>query len=236
MRASQQAFLQNTSVELGFRYNLVLRGILALSAIYKAAIYPADSANLLLRSAVHISYSLGDFCPLLGKSDATTCAPVVALACVIGLHNFGIVQGQMPPDSTVPLLDYMRLVKGVKVVLGPHWLRIINTAVAPLIMNARREDVSGRIIEVLHLRKLVEKTTNNDNSIRRNACMQAADKLHNAYLAVQGCRKGQSALALIFIWPTILIDQFMNLLAEHDPLALVILTRFTVLFRLYGDC
>ena len=57
-------------------------------------------------------------------------------------------------------------------------------------------------------------------------CLRAIESLKHAYQAISGASSGPGSM---WIWPMSLSQDFLNLINDNDPAALIILSHFVVL-------
>jgi hypothetical protein len=151
-----------------------------------------------------------------------------ALAAILIVHHLAMAQIQPIKDPISELLGLFRLVKGVRVVLQGNWTSILNTEVGALLTAVKRQPVSGTMPEILSLHDLCD---------GRAPYKQAIDSLHEVFLEVRQAKiqnTEQSTIALLFIWPSAVQDDFIELVLAKDPVALIVIAYFTILLRIWG--
>lgn len=224
---------QSTMVDLGFRHHYLLHGILAVSAVHKATIYPTESESLLVQSTHHINLSLRQFTALLSSPDPTTCVPMFATSSMLAVHTLGEAQVQEPPDPIMAFCSWARLVRGVQTVITPNWIRLQNSEMAPLILRAMRcGHNSKEYTQILRLKDLVHGFLADEDTAATVACLEAIDELHTTFQEALGYNQEQPRLTMIIAWPATVADTFIDLVYQKHPVPLVILAYFAVLFRL----
>jgi Zn(2)-Cys(6) binuclear cluster domain-containing protein len=220
---------QDGIVRVGFRFPFLLRGILSLSAIHKATTIPtAERSSLILQSTKHIDIALQAFRDQLSHPNPEYAPAMFALAAILIVHHLAMAQIQSIKDPISELLGLFRLVKGVRVVLQGNWTSILNTEVGALLTAVKRQPVSGTMPEILSLHDLCD---------GRAPYKQAIDSLHEVFLEVRQAKiqnTEQSTIALLFIWPSAVQDDFIELVLAKDPIALIIIAYFTILLRIWG--
>jgi len=260
---AQRPLWQKTVVELGFRHPFLLHGILAIAALHLAVttIDPGVGRQHLVRSSsAHINVALGQFRKLLDDTyennvNRDNCTALFVFSCIVVVYNFAVAQTEEQPtpdddpDPLAALLNCIRLVRGVNSVLQPHWLTLMTSEVAPLLLNGCRRGVSGKEPEIMRLRDLIitsvtstsrgDDTADDDGS--QACCLEAVEQLNSVFLETKDCPSGtgaesRSKLALLFTWPVTLSERFVELVSERHPVTLVILAHFAVLLRHVGDC
>ncbi len=121
---------QNGFIESGLEHPFLLHGILALSAIHLASLYPlpAEKQSLLLQADSHISRALETYRKLLEAPTAETAIPMFILSSVLLTYNFGSVR-ERPEDPIGSLHHCFMLLQGIKFVILQYWDIIHHSAV-----------------------------------------------------------------------------------------------------------
>ncbi|PGH17946.1 hypothetical protein AJ79_00845 [Helicocarpus griseus UAMH5409] len=225
---------RSTVVEYGFRHHFLLRGILAVSALHLSTLHRDESRELFLQSTTHIGCALREFRILLSNPDPSITGPMFALAAILVLHGLGTAQVQTPEDPIGALVHCISLVRGVRAVVNRDYARLLMSEFGPLINVAQRHGVAGEIVEVRRLKELIRDREKNESM--RNQYFEAVDELHEIFLELQALDDERSAVAYIFSWAALSPERFMISLSKREPVALVILAYYAVLFQTSKKC
>jgi hypothetical protein len=218
---------QDGIVELSFRNPFLLHAILSLSAIHKATTLPhSERSSLLMQSAMHIDIALQEFRNRLSSLNPGSVPAMFAVAAILIVHHLAKAQTQDITSPVDELLGCFRLVRGVKVVAEPSWADILGTEVAPLLDTVTREPLVGTVPDLIRLDELCGD---------REPYKQAVEKLRALFLEVKSSQEDQPSLAFLFLWPAAIEDDFIELLSEKDDIAMVILSYYSVLLKLWGN-
>lgn len=223
---------QNVVVELGFRHHFLLHGILAVAAIHKASIYPSEQDELLVQSAAHIEIGLRTFRKCLESPLPATCVPVFLMAGLLSVQSLGTAQIHTPVDPIGDLCMWMRMVKGTKSTIHQNWLILQSSEIASMLHGLDlRPDETTHVVEISDLMSLVEQTSAHGTSAR-DVYLDCVDKLRTILVNIRrpDCSE-KLASTLPSFWAATVNEEYCELLARRDPLALVIVTYFTSLFR-----
>lgn len=236
--ASHRLVWQSFIVELGFRNHFLLRGIMAVAAIHKAVIYPAESEDLFTQSSAHMHLALRELRSQLENPDPPAVPAVFALSGLLVPHSMGVAQVHPPQNPINDLCHWMRLIKGVQAMVEPNRMRIITSEVAVLIQNVEAVDSTltqtSPAPEIVRLKETIQQRVPAD-SPNREVYIHAIDELHLVYL---NCLKLyetgdiNSVGNVTLRWVATAHPSILDLIAERDQVALVILAHFAVLFRL----
>jgi hypothetical protein len=207
---------------IGFKYPFLTRGLLSISALHLATREPDSAGDNLVFASTQYNTGLIDFRTEIGKVDDESCTAVFAFSCVTVIHALGVAQVQKPDDPITDLQNCLSLVKGVLLVLQPHFealnrLGVINGS------NDYVKLVHASIPEVLELRALAAVIPNRTAS---NVCVQAIDLLHRIIYTVISSNEEEPHLNHLFSWPTLVGQEFFDILHSRHPMAILIITFF----------
>ncbi|KAF2127510.1 hypothetical protein P153DRAFT_294672 [Dothidotthia symphoricarpi CBS 119687] len=228
---------QNQMVELGFEHPFLLHGLLALSAVHKAASAPpGDRQSLLLQADSHMSRALETHRRLLEEPTVATAVPMFSLSSTLVTYNLASAQLEKPEDPIGSLHHCFMLLQGVKVVLDPQWDQIGSTTVfaemsAMVLGDETLKSVDDRakgyeVPEILRLNELTELLLNSED---KRACTSATSELHATALRFRHMPPQSDCYSLLLRWGWNLPERFMKLLSSHNPVACIITAYFAAL-------
>ncbi|KAF2187907.1 hypothetical protein K469DRAFT_661295 [Zopfia rhizophila CBS 207.26] len=229
---SKHHLWQNDFVEIAFQHPFLLHGILAIAAMHKSITTPMGiEGGLLYQANVHINNALSTYREHLENPSPETAAPMFLLSIILVLYNLGSAQLEEPERPMDAILHCFRLVRGVRVVLEPHWHRIQASEVSMLISQAidsPEPSPDDEQVEILRLKELVSPMLEEDPR-NRATCIHAIEELHKTWIKVRICPPEQDPHAVMFVWPAAVEDFFLELMSLHRPVATIILVHFAVL-------
>ncbi|KAM3416631.1 hypothetical protein BST61_g8222 [Cercospora zeina] len=225
---------QTVLVELSFKFPYLLRGILALSALHRATVYPSERKDLMFQSSQHYDAAISAYLDALKTPDPATCAPVFALSGILYMHQLGMAQVQRPEDPIAAICSWIQVVRGVRAMIVPHWQRLIASEVAPIIAGAQGRGVIDKTVrtEVMKLMEMIDEHV--ENADDRATYAEAVDALNAILLELRafGERPPQHAVGLLMAWLASGVDErFVELLSAREQCALVLMSYFAVLFQ-----
>ncbi|ORY11056.1 hypothetical protein BCR34DRAFT_335326 [Clohesyomyces aquaticus] len=219
--------------ELGFDHPFLLRGFLALAAIHKAIGGPQSEVQGLLHQAdSHMSKSLVTYRKHLEQPNPETAVPMFLFSTMLVIHHLGSEHLQAPGNPIDSIHHCFRLLQGVKVVIEPHSEVIRNSEVFAVISKSVGEywdwtpNPGDRCEEILSLQELA----NGMEAADREAIVESVNELHKIFLKLDGCSEDIDEHAIMFIWPSVVPENFLNLLCVHNHIAVVILAHFAACF------
>ncbi|CAK1364456.1 unnamed protein product [Cercospora beticola] len=226
---------QSTLVDLGFQFPYLLRGLLALSALHRAIIYPSERSHNLLKSSEHYDAAISAYLHVIQNPDPATCAPIFALSGILHMHQLGMAQIQKPEDPIQAICGWIQVVRGVRAMIRPHWQRLISSEVAPIIARAQGRGKVDRSIrtEVMQLMDMIDEAKIEDPEVEQSY-RKAVQELNTVFLEVEdfGERNPQDAVGLLMNWLASGLDErFVELLNGREQCTLVLMAYFAVLFH-----
>jgi hypothetical protein len=233
--ASRSDIWQNGMVELGFEHPFLLHGILALSAVHKASfLVPTDRQDLLLQADMHISQALDTMRTYLSAPNEQQAVPMFVLSSVLLTYNFGSVQ-EKPEDPIGSVHHCLMLLSGIKVVIGAHWQKILNTpglanmlemssaATLQALDALAKDDECPEILRLMELTELVLDTQD------KAVCTKAIEALNNIAVRFQHIGPEHDKYPYMFLWPAHVNTRFLHLLAARSPVACIITVHWAAL-------
>ncbi|KJX94177.1 C6 zinc finger domain-containing protein [Zymoseptoria brevis] len=218
-------------VDMAFNHHFLLHGILAVAAIHKATIFSAEREALITQSSSHIGIAIASFRHLLATPVPATCVPVFLMAGLLSIHSLGLAQLRTPTDAVGEIYTWMRLVKGTQSTIQQNWQRLQASEIAPLLSRGRAGLVLTEVEEVNHLRSLVQDEVHL-TAPERQTYIDAINQLQTVFGNVL-YQKGDEiqASAMVSSWVALVPPEYHELLVSREPVALVIIAYFAVLFR-----
>jgi hypothetical protein len=222
---------QNIIVDMSFHHHFLLHGILAVAAVHKATIFPAERESLITQSASHISIAITSFKDLLEAPLPATCVPVFVMAGLISIHSLGLAQVRPPTDAVADIFTWARLVKGTQSTIRDNWELLQTSEIAPLLALGRPQMMDHEFEEINRLKSLVQDEAGLSASVRE-IYYDTVQQLQIVYGNMEHAPRGDGrASSLVSSWVALVPEQYHELLASREPVALVIIAYFAVLFK-----
>lgn len=190
-------------IVVAFQHPFLLHGVLALSALHKTLVDAQGSrASLLAQADVHMSASLATYLKLIEKSTLETVVPCFILSSILFAYNLATAQVDEPADPIAAILHCFRLLRGVKIVIGKYWEElqqdeIIGRLIAPTrFVGSVPLPEDTECIPLLDLKQLADQL----DSPQRDICMEAIDRLHEAFVKMTLCSTEKQEHSIIMTW------------------------------------
>jgi hypothetical protein len=232
---------QQHLVELGFRHEFLLRGILAVAAYHIAYTSPTSHEEFTLLASNHQSLALAQFQDALTAVSATNCHALFAFSCLIIILTFASSPKSQPAaaDFNTDVLQWFHMLRGGKIVLDMFPDAIKQSFLKPLLdemaytENTATHSIPGadRITDLFRVCNISshERETS-------QAYTLAIHTLLSTFTQASICRnRGDGTILASLVWPVSLPPRFVDLLSEKQPEALVILAHYCVLISWAQD-
>lgn len=224
---------QTHIIQLGFKHDFLLRGILAVSAYHMAYIRPDKKTEYDLVATTHQDIAMSSFQDTLAHVDETNCHALFAFSCLIIIMAFASRPKVTPPNLTGDLLHWFYLLRGADIVLNMHSEAIGNSFLKPLLdemahnENTQTHQIpdTDRITDLFRICNVA--------SLDREAGQAYTLAIHSllsTFVQTSLLRKrGGGTVLAGFVWPINLSPKFLDFLGDSQPEALVILAHYCVI-------
>ncbi|KAK9447014.1 uncharacterized protein V1518DRAFT_422688 [Limtongia smithiae] len=232
---SFQSFLIPTALEHPF----VMYELLALSASHLSESKPADkSSHYLEIASAYRGRALSGLNSALENLNVTNCKAALFFSHLIAIHSFrdtfaSAVNGTPFSGFLRQFVESMSLLRGVNTVISPWWGALAASDMGPIMLSAhyRREAAAQRRgSEVAPLRDLVLSADISDNVRCLYLCEIKHMQVEFDYFANID-ETHLNSVHLVFTWPMKASKEFLILLEEQRPEALVILSYYGVILH-----
>jgi hypothetical protein len=233
--------------QIGLKYPFVLSGMLAISALHLSKLLPDRKQELQKAALAQENAALPLFRASFNKPDADSINSIFAFAGAVVYYIMAL------PDDAGPKADRCRIpsrhdeyphwfqaIRGLMALLTNHWDQLSKGPFAPLLVHVPDPDYVLENVDDEHLAKLegmLLYDASNANSL---------EVIHEAR-KVEICREALSELRRVFgltyfpnrpndeawfrVWIGNVSQDFVELIFERDPRALVILAHYCVLIK-----
>ena len=149
-----------------------------------------------------MSASLLTYFKILEEKEVETVVPCFLLSSICFAYNLATAQVEEPEDPLGAILHCFRLLRGVKVVIGQHWLQLQKDPVIHQLLSPARfmDDVplpeDTECTPILDLKQLAEQL----DAPQREVCLEAIDDLHQTFLKTTLCASSKQEYSIIMTW------------------------------------
>lgn len=259
-RDDLQDMWKMTIPKLAMRHKFLMHNLLSVAALHIASLSSSSSLSSSISNPAetratqstyislaihHHNIALRDYSSRLQNITRENGASLFTCAALIVISSFSlaILRPQHDQETTLskkgPVEDFCGLsvlLRGTKLVLGEMWDWVRQSEVGPIIMGQNSYHgvvLSDDIVAALgQLRERNELLLNHQSGRDKEAYTLAIDGLADCFqlISPQNAHKGT-----VLKWPIIVRQEFLALLGERQPMALVILAHYGVILHEIRD-
>ena len=236
-----QQFWGESVPKLALSFPFVMYEILAIAALHIGHLRPAQRSHYYHRATELQNSAMMGFHAIEMKVDKTNC---VAVLCFSSLLSMQVVADPTPTIglTSTAFIDYFSrcigLMHGTRVLVVDKWWDYIRSQpeLYPLYTYTdARQDVADQVPEqVTRLIDITHDSSLSDNA--RSAYQLAIEPLIWVFKISNVPHETHSTARWFVAWPVMLKAEFLDLLNERRPEALVVLAYYGTLLHFYRDC
>lgn len=235
----QQLIWQTTATTIGFSYLFLLNQLLAIAALHMAICRPENEEVWHTRATELQSLALKGFNSMEQQIDESNCIVVLFFSALVGTHLLGdrsriraLASGSEYLDHLVSCVSLMRSVRSL--VLQHHTAFLFQSSVRPLLITRNpTPPYTGVPAECRQLTVMIKESDLGPSSIE--AYEAAIDRLFWLFDLTEVPSKPHDTPRSVFAWPVQLNDEYMALLNQRRPEALIILAYYGVILHFYRN-
>lgn len=192
-------------MEVAFDHPFVLHGILAFSAVHKIIHHPLLDRTLLLAQAdAHISSALSIYMRFLHQPSLEYALPMFFLSGILFAYNLASAQINEPEDPIGDFLHCLRLLRGVREVVGQYWQELSKSSIVHEMLSGVT-DIEGipvpededRMYEPLNKLKRFALSSKEHHG---HVLAETVDNLRITFLKSKGCIDERYEHSLFMTW------------------------------------
>jgi len=218
----------------------VMHALLGVAAIHRATVDPLQKAHFLARASKHESLSLSYFRQLPPKLDDENCHAVygfsgLVLPYAMASLDLNEIQSTLPTkDSRLP--NWIDLLRSTHNILYTNWDWLTNGPFAPLLLDTKEQVNFSNNPDDDHITALNSLFTSHEPAEQNilDVCKVALDALRRT-AALPYCVSFNIRAASL-VWPGIVSPEYIQLVRERRPEALILLAHYSVLLYAGRDC
>lgn len=223
--------------KFGFSSPFVLHGILSLAALHLAYLKPEKHAQYVLQAEFHHNLALQMVSAILPAIDEEN-APAVYLFSTI-TSIISCAKPRQPNDFWVigdRDIEWLSLFRGTRWIIASAENTIKSGALAPIFMNgsrrssARNARATDRLTYLDDLRNLLRDHVTDVHEL--DVYFGAIEDLSKSFATVEEEGPQNCQTADVFVWLLQISDEYLQLLRQRKPEALVIFSYFCVITHL----
>lgn len=235
LEPAKQLLWQSTAVQIGLSFPFLLYEILAIAALHLAQCRPDRQSHYYTHATKLQSLALNGFTAAQREVDSSNCAAILLFSSLLPVHVLadrsrtrGIGFGEHL-DHFISCVSLMHSVR--QVVISDWWQYLKESELKPLLDVPQPNEPYNIPEECRRLTSLVKGADLGPASIK--AYERAVDRLQWTFAASQAPVEQPTTIQWLMGWPAQLPDEYIGLLKERRPEALIILAYYGVLLHFY---
>lgn len=227
---------KTTAVKIGFSYPFLLNEILAIAALHMATCGKSGGRDFWQTRAMELqSLALNGFNSMERQVDESNCIAILLFSALLGSHLLGDYSHHLPPGSHY--LDHVvkcvGLLRNVRSLLLTEWTPFLRASSIGSLMMTRNPQPPyvGIPDECRELTAMIRQSDLGASSIE--AYDAAIDRLFWLFDLAEVLSEIHETPRSVFAWPVQLRDEYMSLLNQRQPEALIILAYYGVILHCY---
>jgi hypothetical protein len=235
---AQQKVWQSTAVKLGLGFPFLMHQILAIAALHLGHCNP-ERRNYFSNKAIELqSQAMEEFAVLRNQVDASNFRAIFLFASLLAIHVFA----DSTPLSDLSFGDYLdkllgciSLVQGVRHLVLEDWEpQLHESEIGALFTVQHPQQPYDVPDECRKLSNLIENFKVGEATL--NTYRGALDRLQHSFALSGAPSQRHSTIRWLLLWPMHLTREYLELLQERRPEALIILAYYGVLLQCYRKC
>lgn len=234
---SQQQIWQSTVIKLGLSFPFLMQEILAIAALHLAHCKPQSQSRYYMKATELQCQALTGFQAIQKHVEASNCGAIMIFASLLALHVLADPSRRRGLNFSEYLdhfLSCINLMRGVRHVVITDWWPYLSESELKPLLHVQEPEQPYKIPDAC--RELAALTRNvklGPASIK--VYDEAIERLHWNFAASGVPLQKHSTIRWVLAWPAQLKDDYLELLNERRPEALVILAYFGVFLHSYQD-
>jgi len=226
--------LREYGIKLAFDNPYLLHGMLALAALHLSRLEKdkAKSGEYVTQAVRHHDAGLTRFREDVQDLNLQNYQPVLFYSTIVYPYYSALpVDEESGPEHVWDIeIHHLSLIRGIRPLISPFWPIVFESELAQFIWKDALTidwDQTPESTEVSHLRLLPEEPGLMCSRERKAALSEAIRQLEVLFSEIAG-RKHPSS-SMLKVWPHHIPAQFVDLLAERDPAALIVFAHYSVM-------
>jgi len=222
-------------VGLGLTHPFLMQQILALSALHLSLLRPNNATFYREMAATLQSTALVGFHEILLNVNASNCQVVLLFSHLVALQDFCDIFNASDENFNAfldRLVGCIRLLRGVNLIIQTWWGVLEKTTMGSILASSANEQqplTNASNEECKKLRDLIASADLSPTSI--GVCLDSLDNLGFYYNRENSSENPSRSINRLFSWLVTSSSEYITLLDERRPEALVILACYAILLH-----
>lgn len=225
--------------QLGTQFPFILHGILSCAALHLASIDPPNRVYYTIQSIRHQDQAAPAFRWATMHVDSNNSQAVLAFAFFLVVYALGSQSNDQPlflsnddKPEDAPSSNWIEILRNGCSMLCPVWTELTTGPLAPF-TTLWRDDlgVTTDPNDPLLITLLSVISDHESESAECSIYRDSAVKLANAFLFIKNCGPSPSIWDALNSWPMRVSPDYLALLKQNDPGALMLLSYYAILLQ-----
>ena len=224
--------------QIAFQHDFLMRGILAISALHLSNLRPMMHEQYTHIGAKQQDAALSSFRPIMDGMNSTNCDASFAMSSLIVVYGF---ESPKVSDSLGMFSykgdhsdEWLPLIRGVNSILLSLWTCVKCGKLSGLLHDHTAQpghtDLPAALDDQLSsLEQFFRITEGDEGDI--TACKDALAQLRECFVRMNNKTVSECEVSLAFLWPVMIPQNYLTLLNNRKPLALIILAHYCVILH-----
>jgi hypothetical protein len=229
--------------QMAISTEFLMQGMLAVSAVHLAHLQPQRRLELLRRASISEHAALPAFRKAVSVQDQKTVHAALAFGGFVVQYVLALSKNE--PGKIPKLGDsaphWFHLIRGLVKLTISTWPSLMGGPFRPLLTYRTYPVIPEDNPEDIHLAQLYNMLGESVPSSHVDeealaTCRVALDELRRVAATPYTARSPLDAMAVVYIWPGTVQEDYIMLLHQRRPEALVILAHYCVLLKKIDSC
>lgn len=231
-----------TVPQVAFQHDFLMRGIFAIAALHLRCLRPDKQNYWGHVAAKQQDAALSSFRKIMARMDESNCDAFLALSSLIVVYGF-----ESPKSSdSLGMFNYngqdsdewLPLIRGVNSIIMSVWPWIKNGRLNGLlhdhVQEPPRTELPGVLSEQLsHLEEMCDRASGGPEAIK--AYKAALATLRECFVRMNNRPPYECEISIAFLWPVLIPQEYITMLNEKRPEALILLAHYCVILHHLDD-
>ncbi|KAK0663522.1 hypothetical protein DIS24_g1080 [Lasiodiplodia hormozganensis] len=242
---------------LAFQHDFVMRAILAVSAAHMAHWKPDKADFYISRAVSHHKIGLRGPTSILPHVTQENCSALYIFSALTAILSLALPRkpDDIPFVSSEGVAEWLFLLRGIASIVFSSSEWILNGSIGPFLHRVKvpafdpallqSGTVPARVTaeplptseparppeedQLMELRRFIERDVADPDQAQ--LYLSALDDLIKSYTYIFNLGPNECHLRSIFSWPCMVSNEYLKLLSQHDPHALVVFSYYSILLH-----
>lgn len=240
-----------TVPEMAMAQPFLMHGLLAVSAMHLSHIRSAERSKYETQSSYHQALATSQLRSVLANLTSENCSAAFGLCALLSLISMISIARRSDAERTGSgtsfvddIIHHFMLTRGIGGVLADHWTTIMSGPLRILSTDRLEDPETYSLPQYIEgqfsaLRNTILPLANSSDAAALDTCIAALDGLELVYKNLLFLHphlpRSKLEVGVALRWMSLVPAEFITLLRERNPMTLILMAHFVVLFANFGD-